>query len=121
MRMNNLYLSTITFCGLLTFVRAVEAASVGSAFYGDAPDQHHPWAVHDPNRPQPKIITPGTFSSQQEPGKPPADAIVLFAGEGNSPNGRGEREHRARRHTGREGRGKRGGFPDGISGNSGAG
>ncbi len=80
MRMNNLYLSTITFCGLLTFVRAVEAASVGSAFYGDAPDQHHPWAVHDPNRPQPKIITPGTFSSQQEPGKPPADAIVLFDG-----------------------------------------
>jgi hypothetical protein len=50
------------------------------AFYGDAPDDHHPWAVHDGNRPQPKIILPGTFSSQQQPGKPPSDAVILFDG-----------------------------------------
>ncbi len=50
------------------------------AFYGDAPDEHHPWAVHDPNRPQPKAVTPGTYSSQEQPGKPPSDAIVLFDG-----------------------------------------
>lgn len=50
------------------------------AFYGDPPDAHHPWAVHDPNRPQPRVVTPGTFSSQAQPGRPPSDAIVLFDG-----------------------------------------
>ena len=56
------------------------AASTGSPFYGDPPDDHHPWAVHDQNRPQPTVVTPGTFSSQEQPGKPPADAITLFDG-----------------------------------------
>src|SRR5690348_13519018 len=58
----------------------VRAASSAPAFYGDPPDEHHPWAVHDGNRPQPKLVTPGTFSSQEQPGKPPSDAIVLFDG-----------------------------------------
>ena len=58
----------------------VFAANTGSPFYGDAPDEHHPWAVHDRNRPQPKLVTPGTFSSQEQPGKPPSDAVVLFDG-----------------------------------------
>lgn len=65
-------------CVLLTSVNASYA--VGPAFYGDAPDDHHPWAVHDGNRPQPPVVTPGTFSTQSEPGKPPSDAIVLFDG-----------------------------------------
>src|SRR5437879_4232501 len=38
------------------------------------------WHVHDPNRPQPEIVTPGSFSTQEAPGKPPSDAIVLFDG-----------------------------------------
>ena len=38
------------------------------------------WHVHDGNRPHPQIVTPGTFSSDEQPGKPPADAIVLFDG-----------------------------------------
>ena len=38
------------------------------------------WPVHDLERPQPTIVTPGTFSSQDAPGKPPSDAIVLFDG-----------------------------------------
>lgn len=38
------------------------------------------WKVHDGTRPQPKIITPGTFSMQDAPGLPPSDAIVLFDG-----------------------------------------
>jgi prepilin-type processing-associated H-X9-DG protein len=59
---------------------AALAASAGPAFYGDPPDEHHPWAVHDGNRPQPKIVTPGTFSSPTQPGKPPSDAVVLFDG-----------------------------------------
>lgn len=36
------------------------------------------WHVHDGRRPQPPIVTPGTFSTQQTPGEPPSDAIVLF-------------------------------------------
>src|SRR5262245_60848222 len=66
------------------FAASTYAASFGPVFYGDAPDEHHPWAVHDGNRPQPRIITPGTFSSQEQPGKPPSDAIVLFDGAGSA-------------------------------------
>jgi hypothetical protein len=69
-----------TICAALSLACAGQAASTGSAFYGDAPDDHHPWAVHDRNRPQPKLVTPGTFSSEEKPGKPPGDAIVLFDG-----------------------------------------
>jgi prepilin-type processing-associated H-X9-DG protein len=65
---------------LLSLTSLALAASAGPRFYGDAPDAHHPWAVHDGNRPQPKVVTPGTFSSPDQPGKPPSDAIVLFDG-----------------------------------------
>ena len=65
---------------LLAFSPSLMAASTGSPFYGDPPDDRHPWAIHDRNRPQPKIIAPGTFSSVEQPGKPPSDAIVLFDG-----------------------------------------
>ncbi|MCX6923904.1 MAG: DUF1080 domain-containing protein [Verrucomicrobia bacterium] len=67
-------------CALSSLAFAGQAANTGSAFYGDAPDDHHPWAVHDRGRPQPKLVVPGTFSSQEQPGKPPGDAIVLFDG-----------------------------------------
>ena len=52
----------------------------GPAFYGDPPDKTHPWSIHDRNRPQPKRVEPGTASSQDKPGKPPSDAIVLLDG-----------------------------------------
>jgi hypothetical protein len=39
-----------------------------------------PWHVHDPNRPQPPVVVPGSFSTQEKPGTPPSDAIVLFDG-----------------------------------------
>lgn len=38
------------------------------------------WHVHDPERPQPVVVTPGTFSTPQEAGKAPSDAVVLFDG-----------------------------------------
>ena len=38
------------------------------------------WHVHDGLRPQPTVVTPGTFSTAEQPGKPPSDAIVLFDG-----------------------------------------
>ena len=61
-------------------IAANPAPIANNAFYGDAPDEHHPWAVHDQNRPQPPIVTPGTFSTPEQPGKPPSDAIILFDG-----------------------------------------
>lgn len=38
------------------------------------------WRVHDSERPQPPVVTPGTASTQEAPGQPPADAIILFDG-----------------------------------------
>ena len=38
------------------------------------------WHVHDGDRPLPPVITPGTCSTQEAPGKAPSDAIVLFDG-----------------------------------------
>lgn len=38
------------------------------------------WKVHDGKRPQPRIVTPGTNSTQDRPGLPPSDAVVLFDG-----------------------------------------
>jgi hypothetical protein len=39
------------------------------------------WHVHDPARPQPQVVTPGDFSTQESVGKPPSDAVVLFKGD----------------------------------------
>jgi len=36
--------------------------------------------VHDSDRPQPRIVTPGTAGTQSEPGTPPSDAVILFDG-----------------------------------------
>jgi len=43
------------------------------------------YKVHDKNRPQPPIVTPGTESSQEAPGLAPSDALVLFDGVDLSP------------------------------------
>ena len=54
------------------------ATTVG---YDDTPflpgDQYR---VHDDARPQPRVVTPGTGSSQEKPGSAPSDADVLFDG-----------------------------------------
>jgi hypothetical protein len=36
--------------------------------------------VHDSARPQPRIVHPGTASTQENPGEPPSDAVILFDG-----------------------------------------
>ncbi|HWR52045.1 MAG TPA: DUF1080 domain-containing protein, partial [Bryobacteraceae bacterium] len=56
-------------------------ADNGTFGYRDTPKQ--PWSgyrVHDPDRPLPKKIDPGGFSTDGRPGRPPSDAIVLFDG-----------------------------------------
>ncbi len=38
------------------------------------------WQIHDRDRLAPTVITPGTASTQDSPGRAPSDAIVLFDG-----------------------------------------
>src|SRR5690242_10398750 len=72
---------TLATVGTMLMVSSLaNAASSGPRFYGDPPDEHHPWAVHDGNRPQPKVVTPGAFATADQAAKPPSDAIVLFDG-----------------------------------------
>ncbi len=47
-----------------------------------APDPH--WLGHDRERPLPPVVTPGSFSTQEQPGTPPSDATVLFDGKDTS-------------------------------------
>ena len=45
-----------------------------------APKDPEGWAQHDLNRTQPTLVDPGTGVPPETPGKPPADAVVLFDG-----------------------------------------
>jgi hypothetical protein len=38
------------------------------------------WGIHDLNRPQPKVVDPGSPTTPERAGRPPSDAIVLFDG-----------------------------------------
>ncbi|MFO1475138.1 MAG: DUF1080 domain-containing protein [Verrucomicrobiota bacterium] len=38
------------------------------------------WLEHDRLRPQPPAVTPGSCSTQEQPGQAPSDAVVLFDG-----------------------------------------
>ena len=38
------------------------------------------WKIHDPDRPVPAVVDPGTSSTQDAPGRAPSDATVLFDG-----------------------------------------
>ena len=62
--------------------RLVSLAVVTTTVVG-APDPH--WLGHDRDRPLPATITAGTFSTQEQPGRPPSDAVVLFDGSDLSP------------------------------------
>lgn len=54
---------------------------MGALGYDDTPQlPGQQWRVHDVNRPQPRVITPGTESTQERPGDPPSDSVILFDG-----------------------------------------
>jgi hypothetical protein len=62
-------------------------ASLGIAgaflYAAEKPGPQQPWSqykVHDMTRPEPPIVSPGTSSTPEQPGKPPSDAVVLFDG-----------------------------------------
>lgn len=65
---------------LAALAAASPSVFADGAFYGDPPDATHPWTIHDMNRAQPARVEPGSFSTQEQPGKPPSDAIILFDG-----------------------------------------
>jgi hypothetical protein len=64
----------------------VAAACVGVALCAGAAraaDEAAPkdgWEVNDMKRPQPRAVTPGSFSTNEKPGDAPSDATVLFGG-----------------------------------------
>ncbi|MEI8291505.1 MAG: DUF1080 domain-containing protein [Verrucomicrobiota bacterium] len=58
----------------------IQAANTGKAFYGDPPDDRHPWAIHDRNRPQPPRVEPKPASELAAKSKAPAGAVILFDG-----------------------------------------
>jgi 3-keto-disaccharide hydrolase len=63
---------------LLSIVTLTRAATAAEG-YTDTPMQPNgKWHVHDPNRPQPKVVTPGVTFSHLAPA--PSDAVVLFDG-----------------------------------------
>ena len=75
-----------------TIIVVATAACLVAARTGDGQDQPKvgykdtpmlpggKWHVHDGDRPLPPVVTPGTCSTQEEPGRPPSDAVVLFDG-----------------------------------------
>lgn len=81
----------LTWVGLMLAVGIGVGAAVTTRFaeeglgYQDTPIlPGGKWHVHDGTRPQPTAVEPGSFSSQDTPGKPPSDAIVLFDGKDTS-------------------------------------
>jgi hypothetical protein len=56
----------------------VTAASVGGSAIGAQTQTK--WKPHDINRPAPVTVDPGTPSAENNPGRPPEDAVVLFDG-----------------------------------------
>ena len=68
-------------CFVVTAVTVILALmSVSSYSRQASPGVVKQWVQHDRNAPQPPVITPGEASTQDQPGKPPSDAIILFNG-----------------------------------------
>ena len=65
-------------CPSLLALACLAASTVVNA----APDPN--WLDHDRERPMAQQITPATFSSQEQPGRPPSDATILFDGRDTS-------------------------------------
>src|ERR1041385_2251541 len=73
---------TLILAVLLSTVSAWAAATnsaSGRLGYKDTPVlPGQPWHVHDPDRPVPRVVTPGEAFSHGAP--PPSDAVRLFDG-----------------------------------------
>jgi hypothetical protein len=80
MKLILLALSVASVAGTNSFAApAKETVINGVAGFKDTPViPNTPWHVHDPERPQPPVVKPG--AAPEQPGKAPADAVVLFDG-----------------------------------------
>ncbi len=68
------------------FSRAALALLLGLVLPSSVPAPPDPhWLAHDRDRPLPTPVDPGTSSTPEQPGRPPADAVVLFDGKDVSP------------------------------------
>ncbi len=68
---------------LLTTLGAVAHAEEGNAPTGYSDTPFLPgsqWRVHDGSRPHPRVVSPGTCSTADQPGKAPSGATILFDG-----------------------------------------
>jgi hypothetical protein len=61
-------------------VATLVALTVGIVPTVQAASSVFDWAQHDWTRPRPAVVQPATPSTQERPGKPPSDAVVLFDG-----------------------------------------
>ena len=62
---------------LLPFAGSLLIASVPAVCLAQVDTK---WKIHDPARPLPPVVDPGTPSTQDSPGRAPSDAVVLFDG-----------------------------------------
>jgi hypothetical protein len=62
----------------IPFAPVLGCLVIAAALRAGEPDPQ--WLGHDRERPAPVVVTPGTFSSPEQPGVPPSDATVLFDG-----------------------------------------
>lgn len=80
MRTHKLIVALMVFA-IAAYGLAFAAENVNKEGYKDTPmEPNAPWHVHDPDRPSPPTVTPATPSTQEAPGQPPSDAVVLFDG-----------------------------------------
>ena len=72
--------NSLTLAALFSAVFAANDLSAAEPVgYTDTPMlPGQPWHVHDPDRPLPRVVTPGATFSHSAP--PPSDAVVLFDG-----------------------------------------
>jgi len=65
-------------CTVFNFALVAAWQLAGAPACFGQPDPN--WIDHDRDRPQPPVVSPATASTQDQPGKPPSDAVVLFDG-----------------------------------------
>ncbi len=63
--------------GVAVFLLGIFQAGISKSSQSEGQTR---WQTHDMSRPQPRVVIPGEESTQDRPGRPPSDAIVLFDG-----------------------------------------